>query len=108
MLRLHSQNCPPNLVDQCSEGAITMLGPGKAEDTLSAINSLKALMTPGPDCIPGDLYKSEPGLWDSYVNILSNAIASGREILDTWGGAEITPLFKKEMITVCQIVGPLA
>ncbi|XP_069059175.1 extracellular calcium-sensing receptor-like [Pleurodeles waltl] len=51
------------VVAQCApEGCLIF----KIEETLEAIISLKSGKAPGPDKLPGDLYRSEPSIWSWF------------------------------------------
>lgn len=65
------------------------------EETALAIATIKLGNTSGPDKIPGNLLKHAPEIWVPYVNLLSNAVARGAPIPESWKGAESVPIYKK-------------
>ncbi|KAJ1081928.1 hypothetical protein NDU88_002100 [Pleurodeles waltl] len=75
--------------------------PFTLKETHQSICELKAGKAPGPNNIPGDLYKSEPDVLVPYLNRINNAILAGAPIPYTWRGALIIPIHKKGLKADC-------
>lgn len=64
-------------------------------EVLNAIRKLPLCKALGLDKIPGDLFRTEPEIWEPYLWAIFNAIMRGMVIPETWARAEIFPVFKK-------------
>ena len=63
-------------------------------ETSKAITALTANKAPGPDGVPGDVYKSEPLVWGPLLTNIVNAAAI-EGVPEAWGLSTIIPIFKK-------------